>query len=69
MLCSIRTTASGSFTCAVGNRDAQRLHLLRPREPGSTCRSAWNVRIIRPELMSSTSASATCTTTSVLRAR
>ena len=37
--------------------------------PGSTCLSAWNVRIIRPEPISSINASATCTTTSVLRAR
>ena len=37
--------------------------------PGCTFFSAWNVRIIRPELTSSTSASATCTTTSVFLAR
>ena len=38
-------------------------------KPGSTARSASNVRIIRPELTSSTSASATCPTTSAFCAR
>ena len=37
--------------------------------PGTTPRSARNVRIISPELTSSTSASATCATTSPLRVR
>ena len=67
--CSMRITCSGSLTCAFRNGDAQRLHFLGPVKPGCTCRSAWNVRIISPEPISSTSASATCTTTSVLRAR
>ena len=38
-------------------------------KPGFTLVNAWNVRIINPLQISSTSASATCTTTSVLRAR
>ena len=38
-------------------------------KPGSTCRIAWNVRIISPDATSSTTASAISTTTSVLRAR
>ena len=38
-------------------------------KPGSTWRIAWKVRIIRPEATSRTTASATSTTTSVLRAR
>ena len=37
--------------------------------PGETSRMARNVRIIRPDATSSTTASATCATTSVLRAR
>ena len=37
--------------------------------PGSTTRSATKLRIMRPEAISSTSESATCATTSVLRAR
>ena len=38
-------------------------------KPGFTLVSAWNVRIINPLQISSTSANATCTTTRVLRAR
>ena len=38
-------------------------------KPGSTLRKASDVRIISPELTSSTRASATCVTTSTLRAR
>ena len=38
-------------------------------KPGSTLRIAWNVRIIRPDATSRTTASAISTTTSVLRAR
>ncbi len=34
MFCSIRTTACGSFTADVRDRDAQRLNVLRPREAG-----------------------------------
>ena len=37
--------------------------------PGSTVRMDWNVRIINPALTRSTSAIATCTTTSTLRTR
>ena len=39
------------------------------RNPGSTARSAWKLRIINPDTTSSTSASAISATTSVLRAR
>src|ERR1035437_8026593 len=38
-------------------------------KPGDTCIKAWNVRIMSPEQISRTSARATCTTTSALRAR
>ncbi len=37
--------------------------------PGSTVRMDWNVRIINPALTRSTSAIATCATTSTLRTR
>ena len=39
------------------------------RNPGSTRRMAWKVRIIRPDETSRTTASAICATTRVLRAR
>jgi hypothetical protein len=59
----------GSFTCADGMLRLMVSSCSGFVNPGFTCLNAWNVRIISPELMSSTSASATCTTTSVLRAR
>ena len=66
--CWRRTTAAGSLTVSGMDRrnvcsDSGWV------KPGSTCRSALNVRIINPAPTSRTSASATCRTTSVLRAR
>src|SRR5205814_2721679 len=51
------------------NAQAEREHLFRAREAGIDVAERLEVRIISPALTSSTSASATCTTTSVLRAR
>ena len=44
----------------IGNGDSQQLEDARASvNPGSTVRNAWNVRIIKPALTSSTSAIAT----------
>ena len=51
------------------NHEAKCLHRAGSTKPGETCISAKKVRIINPEQISSTSASATCTTTSALRVR
>ena len=69
MSCSMRTTITGSFTCDDGMEIRSVWTSSGRVKPGCTCLSAWNDRIISPELTSSTSASATWTTTSVLRAR
>jgi hypothetical protein len=67
--CSVRTTSTSSGTCVRGIEIRSVCSSSGRVNPGCTRFSAWNVRIMRPDPTSSTSASATCTTTSVLRAR
>ena len=67
--CSVWTTATASFTADSGMKMRMSARAPARLNPGGTCFNAWNVRIINPELTSSTSASAIWTTTRVLLAR
>ena len=49
MLCCMRSTCAGSFTCASGMKMRSVCTSSGRVNPGCTLRSVWNVRIIRPE--------------------
>ena len=66
---SMRTTRSGSLTCVSGIEMRKVCNSTGRANPTLTWVRARKVRIIKPEQIKRTSASATCTTTSTLRAR
>ncbi len=66
---SVRATFSGPFICVSGMEIRKVCNSAARANPGFTFVNALNVRIISPEQINSTSASATCTTTNTLRAR
>ena len=69
-ICScVRATCAGSAMTASGIEMRSVSTSSGCAKPGETSRIARNVRTIRPDATSSTTASATCATTSVLRAR
>ena len=65
----VRVTISGCVISVSGMLMRISCKCAASVKPGSTVRKAWNVRIIKPALTSSTSAIATCPTTNRLRAR
>ena len=65
----MRATCAWSLTTAVGIEMRSVSTSSGCWKPGGTSRIAMKVRTIKPDATSSTAASATCATTSVLRAR